>query len=173
MSQSRAAVPDRARWALEVLEFRPADHVLEIGCGPGVAAELVCERLDTGSLLAVDRSSVAVNRTVQRNAAHVAAGRLVVRQASLDDLDLPPAELDEVFSINVNLFWTKDPARELDLLRRAMRPGAKLHLLYGAAEPAGADRVTKAVAENLSRHGFNDVVTISGPGGIGVSARRP
>lgn len=44
---------------------------MELGCGPGVAAALVCRQLETGHLLAIDRSAVAVSRTAQRNADRV------------------------------------------------------------------------------------------------------
>jgi hypothetical protein len=50
-------VPERIRWAFETLAIEPDDRLLEIGGGPGVAASLVCERLDRGSLLLIDRSA--------------------------------------------------------------------------------------------------------------------
>ena len=40
-----AAVPDRLAWAVETMAIGPADRVLEIGCGRGVAVALICERL--------------------------------------------------------------------------------------------------------------------------------
>ena len=28
-------IPPRIRWAVEMMDIQPSDHVLEIGCGPG------------------------------------------------------------------------------------------------------------------------------------------
>nr|WP_042185188.1 class I SAM-dependent methyltransferase [Kibdelosporangium sp. MJ126-NF4]CEL16602.1 hypothetical protein [Kibdelosporangium sp. MJ126-NF4]CTQ89047.1 hypothetical protein [Kibdelosporangium sp. MJ126-NF4] len=165
-------VPDRVRWAVEVVDPGPAEHIMEIGCGPGVAAALVCERLATGRLLAVDRSPVAARRTAERNASHVDAGRLAVRQCALGDLDVPDSSFDKAFCVNVNVFWVAtDPASELAVLRNALRPGGILHILYGDG-PTGVDRVTPVIVQVLRANGFTDVDVLAGEG-IGVTGRSP
>jgi precorrin-6B methylase 2 len=70
------AVPDRIRRAVAALGTRPGEHVLEIGCGPGVAVSLLCAA--GVRVTALDRSPVAVARTRRRNAEHVEGGRAVV-----------------------------------------------------------------------------------------------
>jgi SAM-dependent methyltransferase len=165
-------VPDRVRWAVEVVHPGPADVIMEIGCGPGVAAALICEQLETGHLLAIDRSAVAVSRTTERNASHIRTGRLAVRESTVLGLEVSPGTFGKVFSVNVNLFWVNDPARELAVLRHAMKPGGTLHILYGDG-PAGAGRGTPVIADALTAQGFIDVEVLKSEHGLGVSARSP
>ena len=171
--QRSAAVPARLRWALDVLDPQPGEHVLELGCGPGVAAALVCGRRGDGRLLALDRSATAVDRARRRGAEHVAAGRLEVRQQALADLSSEPASFDAAFCVDVNAFWVRDAARELTVLRQALRPGGRLLLLYGGGGPTAAERVQAPVEAALAAHGFTEVRRVSGDAGFGVVSRRP
>jgi SAM-dependent methyltransferase len=168
---SGVSVPERVAWAVDLLDPRPGERVLEIGPGPGVAADLVCRR--GARLLAVDRSAVAAQRTLRRNAAHVAAGLLEVRTAELAALDLPTGEFDGAFSVNVNVFWTRSPAAELAVLHSALRSGGRLHVCFGPAGPQPPERITTAVGGALRAAGFADVVVRAEPAGLAVSARRP
>ena len=59
-------IPARIRWAVDVMDVGPGDNILEIGCGPGAGAELICQRLETGKLFAIDRSESGVDRTKRR-----------------------------------------------------------------------------------------------------------
>ena len=144
--------PERNRWAVELLAVQAEDRILEIGCGPGVAAALVCERLAGGRLTAIDRSATAIERARVRNAAHVGAGRLVLVQTDLASFTGPPAQLDTAFAVNVNLFWTSPADAECAVLARVLRPGGAVHLVY---EGPGTGRdIAPAVAATLERHGF-------------------
>ncbi|MDF2743274.1 MAG: class SAM-dependent methyltransferase, partial [Actinomycetia bacterium] len=108
------AVPERIRWAVQVLDPAPGDQLLEIGCGPGVAVAAICQRLRDGRVVAIDRSATAIARATRRNGDCIASGRAVLRTVALEDLaadGLPEAGpgFDKVFAMNVNLFWVRDP----------------------------------------------------------------
>ncbi|HYO40633.1 MAG TPA: class I SAM-dependent methyltransferase [Nocardioidaceae bacterium] len=151
----------------------PADaRLLEVGCGPGAAAELLGARLVRGRLLAVDRSPTAVRRTAARNAVHVEAGRLEVVESSLADLERPAGSVDAAFAVDVNVFWLGPAVRELEVLLELVRAGGWLHLVYGAG-PAGADRVVDGVTRSLRLAGVLDVAVSSGGSALAVCGRRP
>src|SRR5919202_1044262 len=63
---------ERFVWSVDTLEVRPADRLLEVGCGHGVAVSLVCERLTTGTITAIDRSPKMIEMATRRNREHLA-----------------------------------------------------------------------------------------------------
>jgi SAM-dependent methyltransferase len=137
-----------------------------------MAAELVCARLASGHLFAVDRSPVAVARTARRNAGHVTAGRLTVQQSALADLTVPPGTIDAAYAINVNVFWTDPDDPAVATLARTLRPGGRLLVLYGADGPTTGSRLTDPIVAAMSAAGLADVAVVEGAGGTGVTGRR-
>jgi ubiquinone/menaquinone biosynthesis C-methylase UbiE len=122
-------VSDRLRAVVDRLDVQPADRVLEIGCGHGVAAGYVCERLDTGHLTAVDRSAKMIEAAARRNAAFVEAGKADFVVATLEDLDLGERSFDKVFAVRVGLFH-REPERARALAERWLAPGGRLLAVF-------------------------------------------
>jgi cyclopropane fatty-acyl-phospholipid synthase-like methyltransferase len=149
-----AAVPERVRWAVEMLDVQPGDRVLEIGCGPGVAAALICERLVDGRMLAIDRSPLQIERSRRRNDACIASGRFSLEAVELAELDTGEARFDKVFAINVNVFWTGPATGELAAVRRALAPDGRLFLFYALPGPEQARRAVEDVSGLLQAEGF-------------------
>ena len=100
---------ERLRTIVDGLGIRPGDHVLEIGCGHGVAATFVCERLEHGRLTAIDRSPKMIEAARRRNAAYVEAGIAEFLVATLEELDLGDRRFDTIFAVRVGLFH-REPA---------------------------------------------------------------
>ncbi len=120
---------ERLRSVVEQLDIRPDDRVLEIGCGHGVAATLVCERLEGGHLTAVDRSEKMIQAASRRNAAYVEAGRAEFLVASLEDLDLGDRRFDKIFAVRVGLFH-RDPERARRLVERWLASGGEVFTFF-------------------------------------------
>jgi cyclopropane fatty-acyl-phospholipid synthase-like methyltransferase len=161
------------RWAVETLAVEPADRVLEIGCGPGVAASLVCDRLAGGTMLAIDRSPAQVERARRRNEEHVAAGRLELRALDVADLDAGAARFDTAFALDVNVFWTSPASRELARLRDALVAGGRLLLFFAPPDPARAGEIGRRAADALRAAGFDaPAARVEDEGRVLVVARR-
>ncbi len=166
-------IPPRIRWAVEMMDIQPADHVLEIGCGPGAGAELICSRLQSGKLFAIDRSESGVDRTKRRNAKYVDAGRLTVRQIDLATLRVPVKRLNKVFAFNVNLFWVRGCADEIALLHERVVPGGAVFLFYEANRPELVPPIVEKSSDALRKAGFRvSVVEQKAPPVIGIIAKR-
>ena len=116
---------ERLRAVVERLDVRPGDRVLEIGCGHGVAATYVCERLDGGRLTAVDRSAPMIEAAARRNAAHVRAGRAEFLVMQLEALDLGDRRFEKILAVRVGLFH-REPAAARGLAERWLAPGGVL-----------------------------------------------
>ena len=147
-------IPARIKWAVELIDVQPNDNVLEIGCGPGYAAELICQRLQTGKLFAIDRSESGVDRTRRRCQRYVDAGRLTVRQIDLATLRVPVKRLHKVFAFNVNLFWVRECRDEVALLHERVLPGGVVHLFYDASRPEQVPEIKEKASAALASGGF-------------------
>jgi cyclopropane fatty-acyl-phospholipid synthase-like methyltransferase len=143
---TRPKAAERLVWAVDTLAVQHGDRLLEIGCGHGVAVSLVCEKLDGGHIIAIDRSHTMIEMATKRNAAHVAEGVASFQAVALHQADLRDARFDKIFAIHVPVFARGEPARELEIVRDHLAPGGHLYLVY---QPLVADQA-EATAETLS-----------------------
>jgi SAM-dependent methyltransferase len=152
----------RNRWVVSLLGVRPADQVLEIGFGPGLAvAELA--RAGAAHVYGVDHSRVMLRQASRRNVAAIRAGRVTLVNAPVDQL---PAALggpfDAILAVNSLGFWPA-PAERLAELRRRLAPGGRIAIAsqprcHGAT--AGTSRSAAHEVENLLRSaGFTQMTT--------------
>ena len=189
------AAPVRVRWAVDVLDLRPDDRVLEVGGGTAASARLVLDRVPSGRLVALDRSPTASRRIAAALPREVDSGRLVVVTRALaevgadvgvdvdgdvdgdvDEATLSPASVDVALAVDVNVFWTSEAAPELAVLRRLLVPGGRLAVCFGADGPraeAIRHRVLEPVARHVTAAGFVDVEVRAETDGVGVLARAP
>lgn len=142
----KRGAPARIEWAVELLELAPTSTVLEIGCGPGVAAQLICPQVERGSYTGVDRSRTAIAAALKRNAAHVEAGRASLLQAAFSAANHARTRFDRILAINVNAFWTGDGG-ELDDVRRLLTPRGRFVLVFDPPSPAQRSKIAAALQQ--------------------------
>ena len=168
---------ERLIWAVRNLDVRPADRLLEVGCGHGVAVSLVCERLKGGRICAVDRSAKMIAAARRRNAANADKARFVT--AAIEQAELGDEVFDKAFAVHVAALHRPGPA--LGAVSRRLVPGGRLYLFNqapGWRSRRDAERFAAGLAPTLSDAGFAIERELaeelaSGVGAGVVSRRRP
>jgi ubiquinone/menaquinone biosynthesis C-methylase UbiE len=116
------------------IDIRPDARVLEVGCGHGIAATLICRQLSSGRYTAIDRSAKMIRAAQARNHAFVAQGRAEFLVGALETVDLGDRRFNVALAMRVRLFHT-DPARAEALVRRWLAPQGRLFVQYDAPVP--------------------------------------
>ena len=152
----------RNRWVVSLLGVRPADRVLEIGFGPGLAVAALV-RAGAGHVYGADHSGVMLRQASRRNAAAIRAGRVTLINAPVDRL--PPAldgPFDAILAVNSHGFWPA-PAERLAELRRRLAPGGRIAIASQPRCPGATADTSRSAAddvENLLRSaGFTQIST--------------
>ena len=131
---------------MDALPLTPGSRVLEVGCGPGAAARAVAQRLETGSILAIDRSAAAIARARAGSAAEIASGRMGVRCVAVESFvpeERDPA-FDLVFAVRVGVLDGRHPVAgrlALQRIRAALAPGGRVFIDGGdplREQPSGS-----------------------------------
>jgi len=142
---------------LERLDYlqREPQRVLDIGCGPGIAAAAMRRRWKTACVIALDLALPMLQR--------VATGwlRPIVRvNADARALPLADASIDVLFS-NLCIQWIDDVPALLAEFRRVLRPGGYLALSTFGPDTLHELRAAWAAADrapHVSR--FADIATL-------------
>ena len=166
---SRCGMPSRHEVVVDHLDPQPADRIAEVGCGWGVAATLVLERLTIGTYVGVDRSATMVAAAAGRNAAAVAAGRARFVAASAEELAGGP--FDRVFAARVRALATAPALAAVhDGCSSPAGPAAGDRRAVGGR---GERRRLTVAASRDGRAGFREVRRVDAPfdGGVVVCVR--
>lgn len=142
-ARAMSSLSPRLAAIVDALPLRPGMRVLEIGCGPGVAAREVARRLRGGHVLAIDRSKKAIALARAGSKAELASGQLSFRCVAIEDFELASDEapFDLAFAIRVGALDGRHPdafERACARIGAALTPRAKLHR---RRRPAAADHL--------------------------------
>lgn len=151
-------IPERYRWAVDLLDVRPDEQILEIGCGYGHMIGLICERLNSGRLTAIDRSPKMSEAAIRANEQHIASDKATVLNQDLLDSELPPESFDKIFLFNINAFWM-DPVPELAEIRRLLKQNGEFFIFHQPPPDHAIDEFVDAFGSNLKKNSFEIIST--------------
>ncbi|MHA6618775.1 class I SAM-dependent methyltransferase [Pseudonocardia sp. DLS-67] len=111
MAHRRSNV-ERNRRVVSLLDVQPAERVLEIGFGPGIA---VAARVTRGQVYGIDHSEVMVRQAGRRNAAAVREGRVHLTHAGVDRRATTAQAVADLRDLLVRAGYTDLRVETLDL----------------------------------------------------------
>ena len=144
------------RAALDALDPRPGDAIIEIGCGPGMGVRAALKRVGRAGFVAgVDHSATAAHFAAHVVHSAMLNGRAVLMRADAADIPFRDRMFDGAFAVNSFQFWP-DPARALREIARVLAPAGRLVITQRAASldrptnfagaAGGMERIGRAVA---------------------------
>lgn len=131
-------------FGLSQIALPPAGRILDAGCGGGELLRRMAARAPDTAFSGIDVSpaSVAAARRLNRRA--VAAGRMEIRQGTVEALPWPEATFDLVTACETVYFWL-DPAANFREVARVLKPGGRFAIILEATDPAAARVWTDAL----------------------------
>ena len=161
------------RTVARMLDLRPDDDLLDIGCGPG--GFLAAEARHVHRAVGIDASPLMLRAASRRLADRIAGGTVKLMQGNAAALPFGEAE----FSAAIAIYAPASPPEVF----RVLRPGGRFVL----ADPEPAKRPTDESAPSWDRQlwgesdyrrmleeaGFTDLFTHFDRGGLYASGRKP
>jgi ubiquinone/menaquinone biosynthesis C-methylase UbiE len=135
MSRGR---PDNAELAISLTRITAGERVVDIGCGPGVAARLSAER--GADVTAVDPANVMLRVARRADRRHAVTWRRGVAEA----LPLPDRSCDVAWSLSTVHHWA-DLDVGLAEVRRVLTPDGRF---------LATERLVEVGASGLASHGW-------------------
>ncbi len=118
---------------VDALPLKDGIRVLEIGCGPGVAAREIANRFDNIFVLAIDRSLKTIEQAKRSSRKEIENGKLRFVQSSIEEFELSKKEeaFDIAFAIRVGAVDGRHPGIEkasLTNISKALKRTGKLYI---------------------------------------------
>lgn len=157
-----------ARRAVQLLDVRPGDRVLEVGFGPGVGIEILATRSPARWIAGIDPSPEMCEQASARNAMHIAAGTVSLGCSTVGRLPFADAAFDRAVAIRSLQLWP-DADVGLREIRRVLVPGGRFVVAVTRQSGQTPDRL----AAVLAAAGFDGARVVDVHGRLYASAEKP
>jgi SAM-dependent methyltransferase len=117
---------------VDALPLKKGMRILEIGCGPGVAAREIVRRAENIYVLAIDRSAKAIQQAKKSSREEMASGSLEFRKVAIENFELEAGEelFDIAFAIRVGALDGRHPEAGKKALSQIAKALAKKGRLF-------------------------------------------
>lgn len=157
---------DITEQTIALMDLKPTDRVLDLGCGTGWASRRLARIVSTGEVVGVDVADEMLRRAEQAS-----AGIRNVRYlwGSAENIPAKDNTFTRVLSVE-SFYYYADQGRALDEVRRVMAPGGRLFILINLYKDNDYSlrwvdelkvpvqvRSSAEYKELLKQHGFKNV----------------
>ncbi|WP_407066639.1 class I SAM-dependent methyltransferase [Eubacterium callanderi] len=125
MNESHA---EMTAWALDKLDLKPTDKVLDVGCGGGAALKRLSGRIDGGKLYGIDYSEVSVEASKELNKADIESGKMEIHQGSVSKMPFEDNLFDAIITVESYYFWP-DLEEDMREVFRVLKEGGTFMLI--------------------------------------------
>ena len=142
MNVSHSRVTD---WGLSHIVVKPADAVLDIGCGGGRTIGKLSTMASQGKIYGVDHSPDSVAHSRKANRQEIDAGKVTIVEGSVSHLPVEANFFDLATGIETHFFWP-NLAGDMREVLRVLKRGGKLLIVaevYRGAQATASKMMEK------------------------------
>lgn len=138
-------------WVLALLEIRPGDTILEIGCGPDAAMKRIVKTRKDVFVAGVDALETAIEQARRKNARAIRAGRAMLVRTDIAR-GLPAFAAPFARAVAVNAALPDDKAADiLKVVRKALAPGGRIAVAVRPTEKEASEAYVRLLGKELRR----------------------
>jgi SAM-dependent methyltransferase len=113
----------------DLMDIRPDDRVLEIGCGTGKLIKVMAKQIENGFIEGIDFSAEMVMIAKRKNRKHIARGVVNIMGNHFNDYSGTKKSFTKACSVNTIYFW-KNPEYTVKKVMDLLQPGGRFVLAF-------------------------------------------
>ncbi len=150
--EKRSKYPDQVQINLrfrDILNPKPGEHLLDVGCGSGVLSRLIAPFLEPGgSITGIDNSPGIISFALEQASKDNLVNLIQFKVGDAEDLPCQDNNFDSVFATRL-LLHVNDPLRVVEELIRTVKSGGKIALMDWDFETLTVDHPNRKVTRKI------------------------